>query len=74
VRFALAESLLAATTGNEPISIRVTGLPSPHVHIVPGTPPALSPDAIQALSAVGIRIDTDGHGISIRLPGPLEPH
>ena len=74
VRFAVGECLLAAVPGKEPISVRVTGLPSPSVHITPGTMPALSPDGAKAITASGIRIHTDGHGISIQLPGPPEPH
>lgn len=70
VRLALAECLLAATGKEGQVSVRVTGLPSPHVQITPGVPPALTPDAVAALNDAGIRIDTDGHGISIRLPGP----
>jgi signal transduction histidine kinase len=74
VRFAVAECLLAAP-GNEPISIRVTGLPSPRIQISPGTVPALSSDASTTLSGAGIQIRTDGHGISIDLPGPHDlPH
>ncbi len=72
VRLALGECLLAAGSKQQ-VSIRVSGLPSPHVHISPATAPGLSPDTVRALSAVGISIDTDGHGISIRLPGPPEP-
>jgi signal transduction histidine kinase len=71
VRFAIAECLLAVSSGSEPVTVRVTGLPSPHVHISPGTPPALAPEAAAVLRAAGIFIDTDGHGISIALPGPL---
>jgi signal transduction histidine kinase len=70
VRLALAECLLAATGGPGQVSVRVMGLPSPHVQITPGGPPVLTPDAAAALTQAGIRIDTDGHGISIRLPGP----
>ena len=75
VRLAVGECLLAAGAEKESISIRVTGLPSPRIQINPGTAPAVSPDVQKALSAAGIRIDTDGHGISIQLPGPSEiPH
>jgi hypothetical protein len=71
VRLAVGECLLAVADGNEPVSIRVTGLPHPRIQISPGTAAALSTDAMKALAAAGIRIDTDGHGISISLPGPL---
>jgi signal transduction histidine kinase len=74
VRFAVAECLLAALPGTDPVSIRVVGLPSPSVHITPGTVPALSADGVRAITESGIRIHTDGHGISIELPGPPEPH
>jgi signal transduction histidine kinase len=75
VRLAVGECLLAVAQGTEPVSIRVNGLPSPRVQITPAVVPPLDPDAVSALAAAGIRIDTDGHGISIWLPGPLElPH
>ena len=70
VRLALAECLLAASAGSGQVSVRVSGLPTPQVQITPGAPPALAPDTVAALGQDGIRIDTDGHGISIKLPGP----
>jgi signal transduction histidine kinase len=75
VRLAIAECLLAATASADPVFVRVNGLPSPRVQITPGTTPTLEPETLAALAAVGIRIDTDGHGISIYMPGPPElPH
>ena len=71
VRLAVAECLLAAEKQEGQVTIRVTGMPSPRVQISPGTAPPLPSAAADALSAAGIRIDTDGHGISISLPGPL---
>jgi hypothetical protein len=71
VRLAIGESLLAASSATGPVTVRVVALPLPHVHISPGTAPALGSEAGAALRAVGIHIDTDGHGISISLPGPL---
>jgi signal transduction histidine kinase len=70
VRLAVAECLLAADSGSQPLSIRVSGLPTPRVQIHPATAPVWSPDAEAALWAAGIQITTDGHGISISLPGP----
>jgi len=70
VRLALAECLLAASEGSTQVSVRVSGLPSPQVQITPAGPLTLFPDTVEALGQAGIRIDTDGHGISIRLPGP----
>jgi len=75
VRLVVAECLLAAVAGREPISVRVAGLPTPRVQISPTSAPALSPNVEAALWAAGIEINTDGHGISIALPGPPElPH
>jgi signal transduction histidine kinase len=74
-RLAVAECLLAADSGSQPVTVRVSGLPTPRVQIHPATAPALSPDAEAALWAAGIQISTDGHGISISLPGPSAlPH
>lgn len=70
VRIAVAECMLAAVGGSEPVSVRVTGLPTPVVKITPGQVPAFPEDAREALDAAGIRIATDGHGISIGFPGP----
>ena len=75
VRFILGECLLALADGKEPVSIRVTGLPSPRIQISPGTALAIPEEATEALAAVGLHIVTDGHGISITLPGPPDlPH
>ena len=75
VRLVIAECLLAAISGSQPAKVRVTGIPSPCVHISPGTAPALSADVEAALWATGIQIHTDGHGISISLPSPSDtPH
>jgi signal transduction histidine kinase len=71
VRLAVGECLLAAAQGTGPVSIQVNGLSSPRVQITPGVVPPLDPEAMKALAATGIRIDMDGHGISIWLPGPL---
>jgi signal transduction histidine kinase len=74
-RLAVAECLLAADSGSQPVTVRVSGLPTPRVQIHPAIAPALSPDAEAALWAAGIQISTDGHGISISLPGPSAlPH
>jgi signal transduction histidine kinase len=70
VRLALAECLLATVSGKEPVSVRVAGIPAPRVLIGPATHTALSPNVEAALWAAGIEIGTDGHGISIQLPGP----
>jgi signal transduction histidine kinase len=70
VRLALAECMLAAATGSDPVLVRVTGMPIPLVKISPGKALALPADAQAALSAAGIRIAMDGHGISIEFPGP----
>jgi signal transduction histidine kinase len=70
VRLVIAECLMAASEGSQPTKVRVTGIPSPCVHISPGRVPALSVDVEAALWAAGIQINTDGHGISISLPGP----
>lgn len=72
VRLAVAESLMAAAAGEGRVAVRVTGLPQPCIQIAPGPAPVLPDGAAEALSAAGIRIVTDGHGISISLPGPPE--
>jgi signal transduction histidine kinase len=75
VRLALVECLLAADAGNGPVTIKVSGLPTPRVQVSPSAPPALSPDMEAVFWAAGIEIGTDGHGISILLPGPPDlPH
>jgi signal transduction histidine kinase len=70
VRIAVAECMLAAGGGSGPVSVRVTGLPTPVVKITPGQVPDIPEDARAALDAAGIRFATDGHGISIGFPGP----
>jgi hypothetical protein len=70
VRLALAECLLAVGESGT-VTVRVTGSPSPRVQIDGGTAePVIPADTNTALLAVGITIDTAGHGISIALPGP----
>lgn len=70
VRLVVAECLLAAVAGSKQVTVQVSGLPAPRVEIHPATAPALSPNVEAALWAAGIEISTDGHGISISLPGP----
>jgi hypothetical protein len=72
VRLALTETLMAAASGSGEISVRVAGLPSPVVHVSPARHLDLSPELTAALKDAGIRIDMDGHGISMYLPGPAE--
>jgi signal transduction histidine kinase len=75
VRLSVAECLLSADGGSGPVMVRVAGVPKPRIQITPATAPVLSPDVEAALWAAGIEISTDGHGISISLPGPPEiPH
>ena len=75
VRLAVVECLLAAEAGQQPVTVRVSGIPTPRVQMTPARAPTLSPDVEAALWASGIEINTDGHGISISLPGPPEiPH
>jgi hypothetical protein len=75
VRLALAECLFAVASGNGEVAVRVRGLPSPLVLITPATDPGLPLEVTSALTGAGIRIVTDGHGISIMLPGPSDlPH
>ena len=71
-RLAVVECLLAADAGAGPVTVKVSGLPTPRIHVDPATAPALTPDMEAALWAAGIEISTDGHGISIALPGPPE--
>ena len=72
VRLALTETLMAAASGGGEISVRVRGFPSPVVQVSPATKPDLPPDVASALVGARIRIDMDGHGISMYLPGPAE--
>ena len=75
VRLAVAECLLAADIRSKPVAVKVSGLPTPRVQVSPATAPSLSPNVEAALWAAGIEISTDGHGISISLPGPAAlPH
>jgi hypothetical protein len=74
VRLAVAECLLANGESGA-VLVRVSAVPAPRIQVRPGAPPALEPAVAGALSTAGIRIETDGHGISISLPGPPElPH
>ena len=70
VRLAVTECLMPAVAGDKPVTVRVAGLPSPRIQISPAAAPGLSPEVEAALSAAEIQIGTDGHGISISLPGP----
>jgi hypothetical protein len=72
VRLVVAECLLTTVGGTEPVTVRVTALPEPRISVSPATAPALSPNVESALWATGIEIATDGHGISISLPGPSD--
>lgn len=72
VRLAIAESLLAASSETGQVSVRVRGLPTPLVRISPAPDPGLPSEVQAALLSAGIRIDMDGHGISIAFPGPAE--
>lgn len=72
VRLAIAESLLAASRETGRVSVRVRGLPTPLVQISPASGPDLPSEVQSALLSAGIRIDMDGHGISIAFPGPAE--
>jgi signal transduction histidine kinase len=75
VRLAVAECLLAMSGGSKVVQVRVSSVPAPCIRISPGAVPALEPAVAGALSAAKIRIATDGHGLSISLPGPPElPH
>jgi hypothetical protein len=79
VRFAIGDRLLAATEieGAE-LTCRcltnpATGTPRVEITSDPrtalGAVKSLSPDALTLLLAVGIRRETDGHGIFIMFPG-----
>lgn len=70
VRLAIAESLLATSGETGQVSVRVRGLPTPLVRISPAADPGLSSEVHSALLSAGIRIDIDGHGISVAFPGP----
>jgi signal transduction histidine kinase len=70
VRLALTECLLPVAAATQAVSISVSGIPSPYVQISPAKESAVPSEVRTALTAAGIRIGTDGHGISISLPGP----
>lgn len=72
VRLAVGASLLSALAGDGPVSIQVRGMPTPHVYIGTATPSALPEEVAEAIAIAGIQIHTDGHGISISLPGPSD--
>lgn len=72
VRLALAECIHAAAASAGELVVRVQGLPTPRVRVSPAGDPGLSPEVTEALIGAGIRIATDGHGISIEFPGPAE--
>lgn len=72
VRLAIAECVLAATSGNEAVVVLVQGLPVPCVQVSPTSDPRLEPEVRSALADAGIRVGMDGHGISIMLPRPAE--
>ncbi|HET9425054.1 MAG TPA: hypothetical protein VFO55_06745 [Gemmatimonadaceae bacterium] len=72
VRLAIAESVFAAAGGARQVTVRVRGLRSPVVQVAPATGAVLPPEVTSSLASAGVRILTDGHGISIEFPGPPE--
>ena len=73
-RLAIAECLYSAASGNGEVAVRVKGFPAPSITISPAADPALAPEVRAALADACIQVRTDGHGISILLPGPATPH
>lgn len=72
-RLAIAESILATVGDKREVTVRVRGYRSPAVQVTPAPNAGLPPDVTASLLAAGIRIRTDGHGISMEFPGPAEP-
>jgi hypothetical protein len=72
VRLAIAETILAAGAGKGQVKVRVRGVPEPEVLVTPAPGTGLDDVVVAALSGYGIRVHTDGHGISIKLPSPAE--
>jgi hypothetical protein len=72
VRLVIAETVFAAVSGKGQVMVRVRGIPEPQVMVTPLPEGGLPADVTALLAGFGIRALTDGHGISIRFPGPAE--
>lgn len=72
VRLVIAETVFAAVSGKGQVMVRVRGIPEPQVMVTPLPERGLPADVTALLAGFGIRALTDGHGISIRFPGPAE--
>ncbi len=72
VRLALAEALLPTVVQKRDVAVRVRATATPTVEIRSEASVEIVPDVGRALADVGVRIKTDGHGISIVFPAPAE--
>ena len=73
VRLALAEALLPpAVAEDRHVTVRVRATTPPTVEMHSETGFEIPADVLRVLTAGGIRITTDGHGISMVFPPPIE--
>ena len=72
VRLALGEALLSVVVQKRDVAVRVKATASPTVELRSGARFEILPDVGRALAGAGIKIKTDGHGISIVFPAPTE--
>ena len=73
VRLALGEVLLSVVAQKRDVAVRVRATATPTVEIQSEASFEILPDVGRALADAGIKVKTDGHGISIVFPAPAEP-
>jgi signal transduction histidine kinase len=72
VRLALGEVLLSVVAQKRDVAVRVRATATPTVEIQSEASFEILPDVGRALADAGIKVKTDGHGISMVFPAPTE--
>lgn len=72
VLLALGEALLSVVVQKRDVAVRVKATASPTVEIRSEASVEILPDVGRALADAGIKVKTDGHGISMVFPAPTE--
>jgi signal transduction histidine kinase len=72
VRLALGEALLSVIMQKRDVAVRVRATATPTVEIRSEASVEILPDVGRALANAGIKVKTDGHGISMVFPAPTE--
>jgi hypothetical protein len=72
VRLALGEALLSVVVQKRDVAVRVKATATPIVEIRSAASVEILPDIGRALANAGIKVKTDGHGISMVFPAPTE--